>query len=66
MLKKHIKNHIFEYLVEMVTTILYTIILLYLCGAKDIALGILFSIAYSLGRTVSEVKRYKKEYIDVK
>lgn len=61
MLKKHIKNHLFEYILDFIGPILMTIIILYLCKAEEYIYGIIFSIAYSAGKLIYNLIHYKKE-----
>lgn len=65
MFKKHIKNHLFEYILDFVGPILLTILLLYLCKAENFIYGIVLSIACSFGKLLYNLHYYKKEYIDV-
>ncbi len=65
MFKKHIQNHLFEYILDFFGPIVLTVILLYLCKAEEIWIGIIFSVFYSLGRLCYNLIHYKKEYVDV-
>lgn len=65
MFKKHIKNHLFEYILDIVGPLLLTMILLYLCKAENYMYGVALSIAYSFGKIIYNLHYYKKEYIDV-
>lgn len=65
MFKKHLKNHLFEYVLDFIGPILLTVLLLYLCKAENIAPSILFAIAYSFGKILYNLHYYKKEYIDI-
>ncbi len=64
MLKKHIQNHLFEYVLDFVGPIVLTLLLLYLCKAQSFTPGIVVSIAYSIGKTVSNIRHYKRDYVD--
>lgn len=63
--KKHLKNHLFEYILDFVGPVLLTILLLYLCKAEKYIYGIILSVAYSTGRLIYNLYHYKKEYVDV-
>lgn len=63
-LKKHIKDHLFEYILDILGPMLLTLLILYLCKAEDYIYGILVSLAYSLGRVLYSIHYYKKDYID--
>ena len=65
MLKKHIKDHLFEYILDIIGPVILTILVLYLCKAQDYIYGIILSLAYSLGKVLYNIRYYKKEYIDV-
>lgn len=65
MLKKHIKNHLFEYILDFIGPILLTAFILYLCKAEDYIYGIILSVAYSFGTLIYNLYNYKKEYIDI-
>lgn len=65
MLKKHIKNHLFEYILDFISPILLTALILYLCKAENYIYGIVLSVAYSFGSLVYNLYHYKKEYTDI-
>ncbi len=65
MLKKHIKSHLFEYIVDFIGRILITVFILYLCKAENFIYGIILSAVYSLGKWIYDLYHYKKEYIDM-
>ena len=65
MFKKHIINHLFEYILDFIGPILLAILILYLGKAQEYMYGIACSIVYSLGRLIYNLKNYKKEYIDI-
>lgn len=65
MFKKHLKDHLLEYIFDFIGPVLLTILILYLCKAERFIYGIIVSIAYSTGKTVYNIYHYKKEYIDV-
>lgn len=62
--KKHMKDHLFEYVLDFIGPILLTILLLYLCKAEEFVYGIIVSIAYSTGKTIYNIYHYKKDYVD--
>lgn len=65
MFKKHIKNHLFEYVLDFIGPILLTTFILYLCKAENYIYGIILSVAYSFGGLFYNLYHYKKEYIDI-
>lgn len=64
LLKKHVKDHIFEYVLDFVGPIILVIILLKLCKAENLMLGIVLTAAFEAGKIVYEIYHYKKDYID--
>ena len=48
LLKKHVKDHIFEYVLDFVGPIILVIILLNLCKADNLILGIVFRAAFGV------------------
>ena len=65
LVKKHIKDHLFEYVLDFIGPIILTMVLLRLCHAQNMAYGILLSLAYSTGKVIYHIYYYKKEYVDV-
>lgn len=65
MLKKHIKDHLFEYILDIIGPMILTMLILYLCKAQNYIYGVLFSLAYSLGKVLYNIHYYKKEHIDL-
>ncbi len=65
MLRKHIKDHLFEYILDIIGPMVLTILVLYLCKAQNYIYGIILSLAYSLGKVLYNIHYYKKEHIDI-
>ncbi len=65
MFRKHIQNHLLEYVLDFIGPILLTILILYFCKAEEFIYGIILSIAYSVGKLAYNLYHYKKEYIDI-
>lgn len=65
MFKKHIKDHLIEYILDFIAPIMLTVFILYLCKAEEYIYGIICSVAYSLGRLIYNLYHYKKEYINI-
>lgn len=64
-MKKYIKEHLFNFMIGLVGNILLVLVVLYLCGGTKYALGILLTVAYSLGKDAYSLRDYKKDYLDV-
>ena len=62
---KHIKNHWFEYLLDIIAPLILTLVLLIVCKAENFAVGIVISLVYSCGKVAYNLYHYKKEYIDI-
>lgn len=65
LIKKHIKDHLFEYILDFIGPMILTWMILRLCKAQEIGYGMLLSFVYSLGRVLYNIYYYKKEYVDV-
>ncbi len=65
LLKKHIKNHLFEYALDLIGPVVIAVLLLYICKAEDILLGAVLAFFFALGRVVYDIVHYKKEYVDL-
>lgn len=63
MLKKHIKNNLFQYILDIVGPMVFTLVLLYLCKAEDIIYGIILSLALSCGKILYDFNHYKKTFL---
>lgn len=63
--KKHIKDHLFEYVLDFIGPILLTAFILYLCKAENYIYGIILSFAYSFGSLIYNLYYYRKEYLDI-
>lgn len=64
-LKKHIKDHLFEYILDIIGPLVLTMLLLYICKAENYIYGIGLSLAYSFGKVLYNLHYYKKEHIDL-
>lgn len=62
---KHIKNHWFEYVLDLIMPVLLTVFMLYLCKAENFGLGIGVALIYSVVRVVYHLYHFKKEFIDL-
>jgi len=65
MFKKHLKDHLFEYVIDFFGPILLTILILYLCKAEEFIYGIILAIAYATGKLTYNLYLYKKDYVNV-
>lgn len=65
MFKKHLQNHWFEYLLDIIGPLILTLILLSICKAENMIPGIIVSLVYSVIKLAYNLYHYKKEFIDV-
>lgn len=65
MFRKHIRNHLFEYILDFIGPVVLTAFVLYMCNAEKYIYGIVLAIAYSAGKTVYNLYHYKKEYTNI-
>jgi len=63
--KKYLKEHLFEFVLDIIGPMILTLLVLHICKAEEILYGIILSLCYSLGKIVYNIRYYKKEYIDV-
>lgn len=62
--RKHIKDHLFEYILDFIGPVILTVFILHLCGAEKFIYGIVLSLAYSCGRVAYTLHHYKKVHIN--
>ena len=65
MMKRHIKNHLLDYVLQCAVNIVFTVLLIYLCDGTKYILGIILALAYSLGGIAFSIKTYKKDWVDI-
>ncbi len=65
LLKKHLKDHCFAYILDVVLTMVFAFLLLSLCKAESIMLGMVISFVWAMGRVIWQIYYYKKEYVDI-
>ncbi len=63
--KKYLKEHLFDFALDIIGPMILTILVLYVCEAEEILYGIIISLCYSLGKIINRIRYYRKEYIDV-
>ncbi len=64
-LKKFIRDHLFEFALDIGITVLLTWLLLKICKAEYILPGLILSFFYALARVIYQIVRYKKDYINL-
>ncbi len=65
MLKKHIKDHAFEYLLDIVLTMVFAFVILTLCKAENVWLGLVIAFLWSVVSVIKQICSYKREYINL-
>lgn len=64
-LRKHIKDHLFEYILDVVGIVLVTLLVLYLLNREDkFIFGIAASLVYGIIKTIYKIYSYKKDYLN--
>ncbi|MDD6880266.1 MAG: hypothetical protein PUE18_01655 [Firmicutes bacterium] len=62
---KHIKDHLFEYILDVVGIVLVTLLVLYLLNREDkFIFGIAASLVYGIIKTIYKIYCYKKDYLN--
>ena len=64
-MKKYLKEHIFDFVLEFLVNIAFTMLIIYLCGGEKYLLGGALASVYSLVKIFIDVRAYKKYYLDV-
>ena len=64
-MKKYIREHIFDFCLECVLQALFVCLVLYFCGGTKYLLGILLSIAYTLGKACNELRCYRNDVLNL-
>lgn len=62
-LKKYIKSHLFEFILDIIGPMLLTMLFLYLCKSENYIYGICLSVAYSFGKIIYRLHCFKKEFL---
>lgn len=66
LLKKHIKNHMFEYIVETIINVAFADLIVYISGGSEYLLVSLLAVVYSIFKILYNLKSFKKDFIDIK
>lgn len=61
---RHVRSHWFEYVLDLIGPVLFTGVVLYLCGTERFGYGMLLAGAYSFGKVVYRLHCFKKDYLD--
>lgn len=65
LLKKFIKEHIFDFVMDMIINIAFVLLVVYFCEGTNYIYGIIMAVVYSIGKSVNNIKVYKKDYLDI-
>lgn len=63
-MKRHIKSHWLEYVLDVIGPLVCTMVLLRICHAENYEMGAACSLAYSVGKIVYSLHWYQKEVVD--
>ena len=64
LLKKHIKNHLFEYILQILVNIGFACFIVYISGGSRYLLCMGIAAAYSVIRLLIDLKSYKKYWLN--
>ena len=64
-LKKYLKDKAFEFAILAVKNVIFTELVVWVCGGANYLMGLVLALGYSLGWMTFEVVSYKKEWLEV-
>ncbi len=64
LLKKHIKNHLFEYILQIAVNIGFACFIVYISGGSRYLLCIALAAVYSVIRLLFDLQSYKKYWLN--
>ncbi len=64
-MKKYLKEHIFDFVLELCINVAFTLLIVYICEGEKYWLGAILAVLYSIVKIFAEIRMYKKYYLDV-
>ncbi|MCD7742590.1 MAG: hypothetical protein LUI06_10335 [Ruminococcus sp.] len=61
LLKKHIKERLPEYAIEIIIDIVFVLLILKLCNGENVALAIALAVVCALGKITADIFGYRKK-----
>lgn len=65
MFRKHIRNHLFEYVMDIIVMIILSVVFMTVSGAENIGAGVICAVLLGIARVFVQLNNYKKEYIEL-
>lgn len=65
LLKKYLREHIFDYVLKLVVNAGFVSAIIYLCNGTEYLLGLALSVAYSLVGIVNDIRFFKRYNLDL-
>lgn len=62
-LKKYIKEHLFDFFLELICNCLLVVLVLYLCEGRKYVLGVILAAIYTAGKALAQLRWYRKDYL---
>lgn len=63
-LSKYLREHLFDYGLRIVGNVICILLVLRLCGGTNYLLGAALATAWSLGKTVWDIRWYQRDYLE--
>ena len=65
LMRKYIKEHIFDFVLGLVCSCLYVALIVFLCGGTRYLLGVLLAAAGTVIKAAYSLRCYRKDYLNV-
>ena len=64
-LKKYIKDMAFEFAVNAVKNVIFTELVVWVCGGSNYLMGLILALDYSVGWAAYGIVHFKRDWLDV-
>lgn len=65
LLKKHIKNHMFEFVLEVIVNVAFADLIVYISNRNEYLFVSLLACIYSFAKILYNLRVFKKDYINI-
>ena len=65
LMRKYIREHIFDFVLGLVCNCLYVVLIVFLCGGTRYLLGVLLAVVGTIIRAAYSLSWYRKDYLNV-
>lgn len=65
LMRKYIREHIFDFVLGLVCNCLYVVLIVFLCGGTRYLLGVLLAVVGTIIRAAYSLRWYRKDYLNV-